>query len=410
MLPRVELLDLTKLTMGNNAIADETTVGNSSTTWKDHIGLIVYNVAKVETVSTRICPGLHIWDGTLWQPLKPYPALETKKTFVEAGTIGKTTLIADYRSGIYNASDTIWAKLGKSPTDYFNGTTPTPNMTDADGNTYASKRFYVATQETTGDVYKTEVNVSCDDNIANWVETGTIVEPSIIDISDGVWITSNVYSTQKADGGAFDLGEYDNDNQPRLNPAYYTIRNNSAAIKIGVNGLSTTATIQYGQSPSNITSTNITINQKDFATIFGLLYNINQANQVCPKGWHLPNNDEWELLAESNGGDGTLHSDGAAIPMFMNHDYYRSYDNNITRQWGKPNEELSGFNAVPSGQVQYNGTRAGYFSDRTYWWSSTNIYSACSNMIMYSDFNHLSLSGIEEENRSPYYSVRCMQN
>lgn len=271
MLPRVELSDLSKLTMGNNAISDETTADNSTTTWKDHKGLIVYNVAKVETVSTRICPGLHIWDGTVWQPLKPYPALETKKTFAEAGTIGKTTLIADYRSGIYNASDTIWAKLGKSPTDYFNGTTPTPtpNMTDADGNTYASKRFYVAAQETTGDVYKTEVNVSCDDNIANWVETGTIAEPSIIDISDGVWITSNVYSTQKADGGAFDLGEYDIDNQPRLNPAYYTIKNNSAAIKIGVNGLSTTATIQYGQSSSNITSTNITINQKDFATIFG---------------------------------------------------------------------------------------------------------------------------------------------
>lgn len=96
--------------------------------------------------------------------------------------------------------------------------------------------------------------------------------------------------------------------------------------------------------------------------------------------------------------------------MYMNHDYYRSYDNNITRQWGEPKGELSRFNAVPSGQVQSNGNRAGYFSDRTYWWSSTNMDSFCSNMIMYSDFTHLSLSGIEEENRSPYYSVRCMQN
>jgi uncharacterized protein (TIGR02145 family) len=37
--------------------------------------------------------------------------------------------------------------------------------------------------------------------------------------------------------------------------------------------------------------------------IYGRLYNGNDAKNVCPTGWHLPSNNEWEILVDFEGGD-----------------------------------------------------------------------------------------------------------
>lgn len=49
---------------------------NDDTTIKDsHVGLVVYNVGDeiLESLETRLCKGLHVWDGSKWSPIVPYP-------------------------------------------------------------------------------------------------------------------------------------------------------------------------------------------------------------------------------------------------------------------------------------------------------------------------------------------------
>ena len=36
--------------------------------------------------------------------------------------------------------------------------------------------------------------------------------------------------------------------------------------------------------------------------IYGYLYDFKTAENICPTGWHIPNNDEWEVLSEYLGG------------------------------------------------------------------------------------------------------------
>ena len=67
-LPRVDLKDLKTLTMGDNVIADGPTQSGASTVWKDHTGLLVYNMGG-NVLCGGIAGGLYVWDGSEWQSL-----------------------------------------------------------------------------------------------------------------------------------------------------------------------------------------------------------------------------------------------------------------------------------------------------------------------------------------------------
>ena len=66
-LPRVELKDPKALTMGDNVIADGPTQSGASTVWKDHTGLVVFNIGG--NALCGIPTGLYVWDGGEWTPL-----------------------------------------------------------------------------------------------------------------------------------------------------------------------------------------------------------------------------------------------------------------------------------------------------------------------------------------------------
>lgn len=81
-LPRTELSDLNKLKMGTVEILDTDDGGSQ---YQKHVGLLVYNTAKVETKTNRICPGIHIWDGRQWQAIASYAEPLIKKTLLSVG-------------------------------------------------------------------------------------------------------------------------------------------------------------------------------------------------------------------------------------------------------------------------------------------------------------------------------------
>ncbi|MFW5700147.1 MAG: FISUMP domain-containing protein [Cyclobacteriaceae bacterium] len=77
---------------------------------------------------------------------------------------------------------------------------------------------------------------------------------------------------------------------------------------------------------------------------YGVLYNWTAANNSCPDGWHLPNDDEWTTLIDFLGGEqvagGVMKEDGS-------------------NNWSSPNAgatNTSGFTALPAGTRSFNGS------------------------------------------------------
>ena len=71
--------------------------------------------------------------------------------------------------------------------------------------------------------------------------------------------------------------------------------------------------------------------------VYGYLYNWKTAIQVCPDGWHLPNNEEWKELLDYLGSDGHLKNEGTVLKA--------------SQGWDKCSDGTDdfGFTALPNG-------------------------------------------------------------
>lgn len=132
------------------------------------------------------------------------------------------------------------------------------------------------------------------------------------------------------------------------------------------------------------------------AETFGLLYNWETAQEVCPAGWHLPSDEEWTTLTNFLGG--SVVAGNAMKEKGTNH-------------WYQPNEDAtnsSGFTALPGGYRFSNGS----FSNRdveAYFWTSTML--AGSNYALYRRLNHDSgeVKALDDDINQGF-SVRCVKD
>ncbi|NOU17154.1 MAG: hypothetical protein HOO91_06305 [Bacteroidales bacterium] len=93
-------------------------------------------------------------------------------------------------------------------------------------------------------------------------------------------------------------------------------------------------------------------------TTYGLLYNfyaIADSRGICPTGWHVPSDAEWDILISYLGG-----VDIAGYKM-------KKTGNNIDA------DNSSGFSALLGGLREYDFGTFYALNDRTCWWSSTAI-------------------------------------
>ncbi|MEZ5197458.1 MAG: fibrobacter succinogenes major paralogous domain-containing protein [Bacteroidales bacterium] len=140
-------------------------------------------------------------------------------------------------------------------------------------------------------------------------------------------------------------------------------------------------------------------NDPDKAAIYGRLYNYYAATdgrKICPDGWHVPTNEEWETLMIFLGGNevagGKLKQSG-------------------TEYWNSPNAEAtneSGFSALPGGVRNANtGNFEGIGSNGS-WWSTTQ-QSGENALIWGVTFVNGSISnyGID---KNTGLSVRCIKD
>ena len=124
-------------------------------------------------------------------------------------------------------------------------------------------------------------------------------------------------------------------------------------------------------------------------TLYGRLYNWDAAMNACPAGWHLPNDEDWNILVNYAGGSKKLKDKSGW-------DDYEGISGNGTDDYG--------FSALPGGSG-FSDNHAGKYG---YWWSDSESNSniAYSRIMFYGD---------EKVSRPVFYksslfSVRCVKN
>jgi uncharacterized protein (TIGR02145 family) len=125
---------------------------------------------------------------------------------------------------------------------------------------------------------------------------------------------------------------------------------------------------------------------------------------VCPKGWHLPSNDDWDKLYRYADGDKGTKSPyesetaGKYLKATSGWSYCKESCNS---------EDKFGFSALPGG----NGYSAGDFGlagGRGYWWSASEYDSDFAYLrLMYYYFKHAFYGYY---GKTDLYSVRCVQD
>ena len=137
-------------------------------------------------------------------------------------------------------------------------------------------------------------------------------------------------------------------------------------------------------------------NQATFKDTYGALYNwyaVSTGN-LCPAGWHVPSDAEWETLIDFLGGEaiagGKLKEKG-------------------TSHWNIPNTAAtneSGFTGLPGGYLFDNGT---YYSlgNVGHWWSLTDSADHARDRYTYYQYNSVTRGTYSKK---IFFSVRCLKD
>jgi len=136
---------------------------------------------------------------------------------------------------------------------------------------------------------------------------------------------------------------------------------------------------------------------------YGRLYNWKTALKVCPKGWHLPSNAEWQKLVDFVGGNEVA---GKKLKA-------ESGWNNDNATSGNGTDDY-GFAALPGGNNSEYFSNSSYVGNSGFWWSTSknNIPNMniedIKSIKFYNSYEYTNFEECYEESLS--YSVRCLQN
>jgi len=286
----------------------------------------------------------------------------TQTTAVSGGNI------TDAGGGNITARGVCWS-LSQSPTitdshtDDGSGTgTFTSNITGLNTGTTYFVRAY-ATNEA-GTAYGNEVSFTTDPLTD---ADGNIYKTVII--GDQLWMAENLKTTKYNDGTDIPL-------------------------------------VTYGLKWASLTSPGFCWYDNDretYGDIYGALYNWFAVNtdRLCPDGWHVPDNEEWDILTGYLGGaeiaGGKLKETG-------------------TTHWKSPNTDATnetGFTGRPGGfRSRYWETKCygkfGHLGTYGYWWSSAEYNNDCA-WKMEMCYNSGGVTG-NYVDKGKGFSVRCLKD
>jgi len=146
-------------------------------------------------------------------------------------------------------------------------------------------------------------------------------------------------------------------------------------------------------------------NDSIYCIFYGRLYNWATAMSVCPSGWHLPSNEDWNILMKfvnpSCSDNRNCANAGAKLKATSSWNY---------SQYGSsPGTNDYDFSALPGGY--FSGalsTPFGSVGERGYWWSASEDGSG----FAYCRIMHYNYSSVDYNNnfKSGLLSVRCVQD
>lgn len=182
----------------------------------------------------------------------------------------------------------------------------------------------------------------------------------------------------------------------------------------GTNYTETSSTNAYAYQPEGDVNT------------YGLLYNWPAAKTVCPTGWHLPTDADWnELTYYVYNSKKPVYKSANCATSGWDQDYTSCIANSLTDStgWNNRNNQgiyagnksdsrnLTGFSAVPAGRVGVASTEYDEFSTHAYFWSSTsnpNSSSYAINRYLNSNDSYVTRKIWAEIYLG--YSVRCVMD
>ncbi len=131
---------------------------------------------------------------------------------------------------------------------------------------------------------------------------------------------------------------------------------------------------------------------------FGILYNwyaASDSRNICPDGWHVPDDTEWFELVNYLGGS------QKAIPKIKSvGNYY----------WGNHNDSstnITGFSCLPNGVRYENGRFEGFGSNALFWTKTEHNEDYGTDWLHFSDLNILS-SAPHSKKRG--FAIRCIKD
>ncbi|MFZ4706372.1 MAG: fibrobacter succinogenes major paralogous domain-containing protein [Bacteroidales bacterium] len=136
-------------------------------------------------------------------------------------------------------------------------------------------------------------------------------------------------------------------------------------------------------------------NDESTVDSFGYLYNWETAKNVCPAGWHLPDDTEWVILADYLGGEKIAGSKMKSTAGWK-------YKENINTT------NSSGFNALPTGRRDNKGGIFSHYGESASFWSAKPIdsFNAVSRGLHYnSEDVHYGTNS-----RTSGFCVRCLKD
>jgi len=146
---------------------------------------------------------------------------------------------------------------------------------------------------------------------------------------------------------------------------------------------------------------------------YGVLYDFETAQNVCPAGWHLPSDEEWAFLEMNLGMDYNTALYGDII---RGTDEGGKLKETGTTHWAYPNlgaSNISQFTALPGGERDglNNNNVFQYLGSNSYFWTSTNTGSLVVSRNLSSGGARIGRSYDGPDGRGKNgMSVRCVQN
>jgi uncharacterized protein (TIGR02145 family) len=127
----------------------------------------------------------------------------------------------------------------------------------------------------------------------------------------------------------------------------------------------------------------------------GRLYDWETAIKACPKDWHLPTDEEWEVLVKTIGGSSTA---GDILKSKSSWSYEGVFVNGTDKH---------GFSAIACGFRDPNGSFKNYGTFANYWSATEGSPSNAWFRLLFPIYTDM---GRYLTNKANLFSVRCMKN